>query len=288
MQRWNVGLVEITAVEETDLALNYGTPGTVIPDATPEALGALRGLSAGAVGRNGVLNLRVQAMLVKTPSAEIVIDPCIGNGRVRRSPSFAMLDTNFLERFRETGWSTDEVTHVVNTHLHVDHVGWNTTAAGDGWMPTFPKARYVMSQADFEFYAASQDDDRQRMFADSITPIVDAGLAAFIEAGVAISPEVRLISTAGHSPGHASVLIESQGRRAVITGDVMHHPSQVWHPEWSSSFDHDPVAARRTREAFLERFADGETLVIGTHFVPPSAGFIERDGNGFAFRGVVS
>lgn len=282
-QRWRVGDVEITAVDEIDLTLPGGVPGSILPDATPAALESGGWRRSEYVTPDGGLRLRVQALLVQTPGARVVVDPCIGNGRRRRSPLYNMLETPFLERFARAGWDRAAVTHVVNTHLHMDHVGWNTMAVDGAWVPTFPNARYSFSRRDFDYYTATGDEDRRAMLADAVLPVVDAGLADFFERETLLTPGLRLVPTPGHSPGHASVLIESRGERAIVTGDVMHHPAQIGHPEWSSSLDVDQDASRTTRLRFLETWADGATLLIGTHFPPPSAGRVRRTAGGYAF-----
>jgi glyoxylase-like metal-dependent hydrolase (beta-lactamase superfamily II) len=123
--------------------------------------------------------------------------------------------------------------------------------------------------------------DTRAIFFDSVQPIVDAGLAEAVESDAQIAPEVRLKPTPGHTPGHVSVVLESRGERAVITGDMMHHPCQIARPQWSTIFDTDAERSRETRRAFLAEFADTPTLVIGTHFAAPTAGRLVRDGEGY-------
>jgi glyoxylase-like metal-dependent hydrolase (beta-lactamase superfamily II) len=174
---------------------------------------------------------------------------------------------------------------VICTHLHVDHVGWNTKKVGDRWVPTFPNARYVMTRADYDYWKAVADPDQQAIFADSVQPVFDAGLTELVDATHRVTPEIGLLPTPGHTPGHCSVTISSDGEEAVITGDLMHHPSQCMHPEWANLFDSDPEQAKRTRLAFLERYGTGGVRVIGTHFGTPAATRIVPSGNRWKVEG---
>jgi glyoxylase-like metal-dependent hydrolase (beta-lactamase superfamily II) len=170
---------------------------------------------------------------------------------------------------------------VVCTHLHVDHVGWNTMLENDKWAPTFPKARYLIGRREYDFWSATDDEEQQAMLGDSVKPIFDAGLVELVEQDHVISSEIRLTPSIGHTPGHVSVMIESEGERAVITGDVAHHPCQMAHPDWSLG-DNDPKAAALTRSRLFAEWADQPILVIGAHFAPTARHFL-RDGAAFRF-----
>jgi glyoxylase-like metal-dependent hydrolase (beta-lactamase superfamily II) len=152
------------------------------------------------------------------------------------------------------------------------------------WVPTFPKARYLIGRKEHEYWSTVADGDQPAVMNDAIEPIFAAGLAQLVEMDHRITDEIRLVPSVGHTPGHVSVLIESQGAQALITGDFMHHPCQIAHPNWSQRFDHDPKAATMTRHALLNRAADQPILVIGTHFVAPTAGYIRREGESFRFE----
>jgi glyoxylase-like metal-dependent hydrolase (beta-lactamase superfamily II) len=173
---------------------------------------------------------------------------------------------------------------VVCTHLHVDHVGWNTRLVDGRWVPTFPRARYLIGRTELEHWKGQPDGEQHEILADSVTPILDAGLAELVEMDHVVSPEIRLVPTPGHTPGHVSVLIESQGETAVITGDMTHHPCQLGHPDWTPPFDSDPEASARMRWRMFGEWADRPILVIGTHFAGPTAGRVVRDGEAFRFE----
>ena len=184
----------------------------------------------------------------------------------------------------DAGWSRESVDTVVCTHMHVDHVGWNTMLQDGKWVPTFPNARYLFGRTEFEHWSAEGDAEQQAILGDSVQPILDAGLAEFVDMDHVLSPQVRLTPTTGHTPGHVSVVIESEGQHAVITGDMTHHPCQMGHPHWSPSFDSDPKAAAATRAKMFAEWADADILVIGTHYAAPTAGRVKRDGAGFRFE----
>ena len=153
------------------------------------------------------------------------------------------------------------------------------------WVPTFPNARYLMGKTELAHWQGEPDQENQNILADSVQPILDAGLAELVEMDHRISPEIRLTPTPGHTPGHVSVMIESQGQTAVITGDMTHHPCQMAHPDWSPPFDSDPIAAAKMRRAMFAQWADKPILVIGTHYAAPTAGHVKTDGNAFRFEG---
>ncbi|WP_280450075.1 MBL fold metallo-hydrolase [Nocardia brasiliensis] len=291
-EQWQVGDISITKIEE----LQGWTPVDFLLEVFPAATRAeieqidwLRPTYFDGEQMNGM----VHSLLVQTPTHKIVVDTGIGNGKKRIAPAFDDLDTDFLARF-ERVWRRDEVDGVLTTHLHIDHVGWNTIRANDGWQPTFPNARYFFVRAEYEHWAAFAQDpqahaaysefghsmvDGAAVFADSLAPIADAGLITWVEPGEPVVPGISLLSTAGHTPGHVSVLIEDGGESAVITGDLMHCQFQIARPDWSVAMDTDSAAAAHSRRNFLERFADSPTLVLGTHFGTPTGGHIVRDGN---------
>jgi glyoxylase-like metal-dependent hydrolase (beta-lactamase superfamily II) len=186
------------------------------------------------------------------------------------------------------GYHPDSINYVLCTHLHVDHVGWNTRLVNGKWVPTFPKASYIMEKKELEFWGKIDEKAtpdfmqvQRRVFADSVQPVFDAGLAKPVEGAPQICEGVRLVPTPGHTPGHCSVLIESKGEKALITGDFMHHPIQFHNPALVTPFDVDNDAAVATRRRVFGEYTDTPTLIIGTHFAGPTAGKLVRDGDGY-------
>jgi glyoxylase-like metal-dependent hydrolase (beta-lactamase superfamily II) len=277
-----IGRTHVRAVVET---AGPTRPTWLFPSATPEALARHRTwLAPHFLDAEGRLLQSVHAFVVKTPDLTVLVDTCIGNDKDRggRRP-FHMLRTGFLDDLRGADVAPESVDVVICTHLHVDHVGWNTRLDGGRWVPTFPRARYLFAQREWEHWTAEGDEGTKRIMADSVAPVLDAGLARLVEMDHRVSDEIWLEPTPGHTPGHVSVRLASDGAEAVITGDLMHHPVQVAEPEWQSAFDSDPAEARRTRRAFCARYADRPVTVLGTHFHHPTAGHIVSDGGAWRF-----
>ncbi len=277
MQKWQVGDVTITKIVEVE---GPGGMEFLLPQATPDAVKDIEWLKPHFVTEEGVLIASVHALVVETPDRRIIVDTCIGNDKTGRSPeAWNNLQLPFLEDLKGAGFEPDSIDNVMCTHLHIDHVGWNTKLEGGQWMPTFPNARYLMAETEFAHWRTQEDDEVHRaVFADSVQPVFDADLVDFVEPTHKVCDEIELVPTHGHTPGHVSVLIESGGEQALITGDFMHHPCQIAHSEWSATVDYDPDAARETRKTIFERFADTPTLIIGTHFAGATAGHLKRDG----------
>lgn len=284
MLSWQVGAVKITRVVEMEMPVPAGEKGGFIPDATPLALRAIPWLYPNFVNEQDQMLLSIHALLIEAPGLRLVVDTCIGNDKPRGLSGGKSLSTNFLQAFEAAGWTRDSVDAVICTHMHVDHVGWNTMLVDGRFVPTFPKARYLFGRVEFDHWTSEGEDEQQAILADSVQPIVDAGLAEFVSLDHVVSPHVRLVPTTGHTPGHVSVMIESEGQSAVITGDMSHHPCQMAHPDWSTSFDSDRNAAAVTRARMFAEWADAAHLVIGTHYAAPTAGHICRDGTGFRFE----
>ena len=279
---WTLGSVRITSVKEIELPI----PGAgLVPDATPERLAAHASwLSPRFVTPAGELRLLIQALVVESRGKRIVVDTCVGNDKDRSLPPLHQLHTSFLDDLKSAGFPRESIDTVVCTHLHVDHIGWNTMKVGGRWVPTFPNARYLIGRREWEHWSKEDDRSMGDLLGDSVRPIFDASLADLVEPGHAITDEVALEPTPGHTPGHSSVRIRSEGLEAVITGDLMHHPVQCAHPEWGSNADSDSAAAAATRRAFLAAQVGRPVLVIGTHFAGPHAGRIVRDGASYRFE----
>jgi len=278
MLTWQVGRVKVTRVVEMSLPTPAGA-AYFIPQATAAELRKSPWLYPNFVSEDEVMQMSIHALLVEAPGLRLVVDTCVGNDKPRSLLRGRALSTNFLAEMEGIGWTRESVNAVVCTHLHVDHVGWNTMLGADGkWTPTFPKARYYVGRVEYEHWAADGAGEQQAILDDSIQPIFDAGLAEFVELDHRISDEIRLMPSTGHTPGHVCVMIESEGRQAVITGDMSHHPCQLAHPDWSPGFDSDPKAAAATRSRLFAEWADQPILMIGTHYAAPTAGYVKRDG----------
>lgn len=282
MQSWKIGDVGVTRLQEQEPVW----PGTMIlPDATPDNVKREGEWLQAFTDQAGAFRLSIHSLLIESEGRRIVVDTCVGNHKVR--PGFKDwndLRLPFLTDF-EKAFSRESIDTVVCTHLHLDHVGWNTTLENGKWVPTFPKARYLMSQPEWDYWSKFDGSaDFKNPIDDSVRPVIDAKLAELVEPTHRLTGEVWLESTPGHTPGHVSVRISSRGENAVISGDMMHHPIQVAHPDWVVEFDNNPALAVETRKSFVERYCDQPVLVLGTHFAGPTGGHIARRNGTFRFE----
>jgi glyoxylase-like metal-dependent hydrolase (beta-lactamase superfamily II) len=282
MSQWQIGAVKVTKI--TELQLTGGTK-FILPDATPEAVRPYRWLAPHFVDEQGRLRMSVHALVLETHDRRILVDACIGNDKERPIPGWSHLQTPFLRDLEAAGYPRESIDTVLCTHLHLDHVGWNTMLVDGKWVPTFANARHLIGRTELAYWQTQQHDAAHRAsFADSVQPVVDAGLVDLVETDHRVSDDVRLVPTLGHTPGHVSVEIASHGQQALITGDFIHHPCQMARLDWASAADYDPIQARQTRQAVFSRLAATATLLIGTHFASPTAGRVVRDHRAFCLE----
>jgi glyoxylase-like metal-dependent hydrolase (beta-lactamase superfamily II) len=286
MIRWQLGEVAIDRVVELERPIF--PPAVLYPASRPDAVARHHDwLRPGLMAADGHLVLAFHSWVIRTRRRTIVVDTCSGNDKPRpQKPRYDRQQWPYLERLAAIGVRPEQVDIVVCTHLHVDHVGWNTRLVDGRWTPTFPNARYLFVRAEWEFWREeytrpSFTDDP--FHEDSILPVIEAGLLDLVEGAHVLDDGVWLEPTPGHTPGHTAVRVSGGGREAVMSGDLMHTALQCAEPDWSSCFCVDPEASRRTRRAFLERHADTDTLVMPAHFPTPGAGRIVRAGDAFRF-----
>ncbi|MFC9297111.1 MBL fold metallo-hydrolase [Streptomyces sp. NPDC057011] len=224
---------------------------------------------------DGTFVISVHGLLVDTGTRRILVDTCVGNDRPA-VPFLRMLDSAWLDDLAALGYPPESIDTVVCTHLHFDHIGWNTRLVEGKWVPTFPRARHLVTRVEWDHWA----DEADAGLHDTMQPLIDEGLVDFVGTDHRVCDGVRLEAAPGHTPGQVAVVVESGEERAVITGDLVHHPVQFIEPDVPSLSDHDAATAAATRRAFVERYADTGTLVIGTHFPAPTAGVLQRGGDG--------
>lgn len=297
-----IGDVEIWRILEG--VTPFATVDQFFPDLAPELLAAERrslephGLRHHPETGKDWLLLPIQAFLLRTPRSLILVDACVGNDKTLPKMPFwnAMRSNRFLAALTAAGAAPCDVTHVLCTHLHVDHVGWTTRRQDGRWVPTFPNARVLATQADLDHACAAferwPDGTAGMIWRESIAPLLEAGCFDVVAPNHRVEPAVRLRPSPGHTPGHVSVEIaaprgavsESVAGGGAITGDLMHSPLQVLAPDLSPSVDVDGALSAQSRRVFLEEAADSRRLVLGTHFPLPSAGHVVRSGEGFRWR----
>jgi len=280
--RWQVGDVRITRVPET---LTWIPLTELLPAATPDALAPhRRWLEPHFLDADGAFPISIHGLVVEAAGQRILVDTCLGSEPVPGFEMIAAAPRDFLGGLATAGFARETIDVVLCTHLHFDHVGWNTLRENGELVPAFPNARYLFARVEWQHWSASTKREAYTpTFDTTVRPIVDAGLADFVETDHKLCDGVRLVPSPGHTPGHVSVRIESQGQRALITGDMTHHPVQWAEPDWPMPADTDPAAAAETRRRLGAELADEQALVIGTHYGPPCAGRLERGARGLSF-----
>jgi glyoxylase-like metal-dependent hydrolase (beta-lactamase superfamily II) len=260
----------------------------LLPDAPREQVEAARAwMQPAFMDENGYLIQSVHTYVLKTPTRVVLIDTGVGNAKARAGgiPAFNMLDTPFLQRLASIGVQPDDVDLVLCTHMHTDHVGWDARRRGNEWTPTFPRARHAFARPEYEAFTAAlrRSNAQAAVWADSIEPVVRAGLADVVDADADFGEGIRLEPSFGHTPGHVSVVLESGGGEAVFIGDVMHSPLQALFPRLRCALGGPEEASREARLAVLERYADTGTPLFGAHFGAHGGGYVRREGPAFRF-----
>lgn len=281
---WTVGGLRVTTVveEQTD----HIPPQLFFPAATAEDVRRHEWVVPDFADERGNIGLRVQAFVVETPTRVIVVDPCVGNGKTLSLPFWNDGNWPFLDRFAVAGFDPAQVDLVIHTHLHEDHVGWDTHRVGGDWVPTFTRARHLYVDEGLAHLRAGADGDRASVLAESVQPVFDAGLADVVTVGtdgLDLGEGLRLAPTPGHLPGHVSLWLESDGSRALISGDFVHHPVQLAEPDWAEAGDLDDDLARVTRRRMFTEAAEPGVRFFGTHFPTRSVGQVVADGDVWRF-----
>jgi glyoxylase-like metal-dependent hydrolase (beta-lactamase superfamily II) len=283
-ETWRIGDVTISKVQEV---YNRVPVATLFANADTSRIDEARWLRPHYIDESNVVGMSVHSFLVQTPTMQILVDTCGGNNKPRSYQAMSMLNTPYLDRLAAAGASPESIDRVLCTHLHFDHVGWNTRMADGKWVATFPNARYVFARAEWEFWCAqpnAQDQfDSAVVLADSVWPL-DASVIDLVDDGDAVGEHVRVRTFAGHTPGHLCIWIASGGEQAVITGDVIHSPLQFVEPAWHGRADVGLGESLTARRHLIEQIADTDVLLLGTHFPAPSGGLVRRDGSGWRFE----
>jgi glyoxylase-like metal-dependent hydrolase (beta-lactamase superfamily II) len=281
VQRWTVGDVRVTSVLEAQT--DHIPPELFFPDATAAKVATHDWVVPDFADADGNIGMRIQALVIEVGSRRLLVDPCVGNGKTLVMPFWNDQSWPFMERFEAAGFDFGTIDTVVHTHLHADHVGWDTQPVNGAWVPTFTSARHLYTEAAMEALREPAGYDNENVLRDSVQPILDAGLADMVAEDADLGDGLRLAPTPGHTPGHVSIWIESQGAVGLITGDILHHPVQCAETEWAEIGDADADGARTTRRRMLHEAASTGALTIGTHFPTRPAGHVVSDGDAWRF-----
>jgi glyoxylase-like metal-dependent hydrolase (beta-lactamase superfamily II) len=281
-----IRLGEVTINRVVELAQSSFPTTSIFPDATTADLAKHHAWLAPHFldAATGDLRSHIQTYIVRTPQHTMLIDTGVGNHKPREGrAAWHMRQGAFLTDLAAVGVTPEAVDVVVCTHLHVDHVGWNTQFVNGRWVPTFPNATYIIAGEEWEFWRAQHaaEAEANACIGDSVWPVVEAGQVRLVDSNYVINQYARFEPSPGHTPGHVCLRLTSSTGEAVFAGDLMHRPVQVAEPQWSSIFCTDPTQSRATRRAFVEQHADSGRLIIAAHF--PEPGRIIRRGSGFQF-----
>ncbi len=264
--------------------------GFLLPDATAAAIEPHRDWLEPTFLEPGSdrLIMATQSYVLRTQNHVILVDSCVGNDKERRFhvPWSGMKGTRWPEGLRALGLSVEDIDFVMCTHLHADHVGWNTRLVDGRWQPTFPNARYVFARTEFAYWSELNRKGKKYSdgcIDDSVLPVVESGQADIVDDNYAFDDEIWFEPTPGHTPGHVSIHLSSRGCDAVVSGDVFHTPLQCREPRWSAVGCTDRIQSAATRMAFLDHYCESDVLVMTAHFPSPSVGHVLRRGEAFEF-----
>jgi glyoxylase-like metal-dependent hydrolase (beta-lactamase superfamily II) len=277
----------IVDLENVSFAANL-----IYPDASPEEI---RKLSADFSAQHFdpaslELLLSFHSFLVRTDQHTILVDLCCGNDKDRPTrQAWHMRNGPFLDNLAKAGAIPEDIDFVMCTHLHADHVGWNTQLVDGTWKPTFPNAEYLFAEKEFNHWQKIYESNPPEpvlygSYVDSVLPVIDSGQAKLVQSNHEVAAGIHMEAAYGHTPGNVIIHVEDQNDHAILCGDAIHHPVQLAHPQWSTNFCTDPVQSRKTRMAFLKDYADTKTMILPAHFQAPDYKQIESDGNSYRFR----
>jgi glyoxylase-like metal-dependent hydrolase (beta-lactamase superfamily II) len=263
----------------------------MLRDVSQEAFAATRtALDARFVNlATGLLRMSFHSLVLRTPQGNVLIDTCVGNHKERPLiQPWHQQTFPYLQRLTQLQLAPTDIDYVCCTHFHADHVGWNTRLDNGTWVPTFPNARYLFAEPEVRYWEQVHKDNPEHIFTqswnDSVLPVIEAKQADIVSPEHEIVTGVQLRPAFGHSPGNVVINVSSGQDKAVLSGDVLHHPVQIERPDWNSVFDQDPDMAQATRTALVADVADGRTHLIGAHFAGPAALRVTEQGGRFSYR----
>ncbi|HTD16719.1 MAG TPA: MBL fold metallo-hydrolase [Chthoniobacterales bacterium] len=300
---YQIGGATVTRIDE--IPLPNVDPSVLYPDLEAGALERYgRFLGDGSYdGNAGTLTESIHTWLVRFSGYTMLVDTGVGNSKtLPATPQFGHLDLPYLDRLLAAGVQPEMVDFVLLTHVHMDHVGWNTRFEDGRWLPTFPNAKYIFSRTEQRYNASLSGHKpapdlppptlgkpvRQpapNVYDQSVAPIIESGLAELIDVGGAeFLDGISFLPTPGHSVDHASIRLRSGGQEALFLGDVMHHPLQVHRPDLRSVYCEFPEASQASREWILSYASENHALCFTSHFAESSAGYVSRGTEGFQWQ----
>lgn len=272
-----IGTVDILPMVDSHIG---ASASFMFPDVAEELWVPWREQHPESFNARGDLNLNVGTFVVRSAGQTIVIDTGYGDKPREGYPPGALLNN-----LQEAGIALDDVDLVICTHLHIDHVGWNTVQRDGEYVPTFPRARYLFTQAEWDYWTQPEQVAANECIRDSVLPLDGTGQLDLVDDQYNVTEELTLVPSPGHTPGHVSIAIVSGAERGIIIGDIAHHPAQLTETEWSVMFDIDPALGVKSRQAIIERIERDDAVVIGGHFPPPGIGRLIRLGDRRVYRG---
>ncbi|MGM7668341.1 MBL fold metallo-hydrolase [Microbacterium sp. A93] len=289
VMRWTVGKAKITRIPEKYVEIPFPT---FLPDAEPTSR-ALQWMPDEFISRAGNAIQSFHSFVIEIDDDVILIDTGYGDQKTRPDRVNAhLLRTTYLDSLALGGFSRRNVTKVVNSHGHLDHIGWNTVFDGNDWVPSFPRAQYFMDHSELAYWTtderspANNEDAQMRAISDSLLPLRSHEVLSTTHGAQEIANGVEVRPFPGHTPGHLCVRVSSNGQEAWLTGDLLVHPSHVSYPEWGCSIDTDPAQAERSRRELLTLAAERDALVLGAHWPSPTGLRIRATADG-RFMGIV-
>jgi glyoxylase-like metal-dependent hydrolase (beta-lactamase superfamily II) len=286
MRDLTLGRLSVSRVYEGDAVIPLAV---ALPSITDQDLARLKSWYwdadlADTPDRSG-MRISVHSYVLRVDGRNMLVDTCCGNDKQRSLAAVSHLQSPYLENLERSGLRPEDIHLVMCTHLHFDHVGWNTRLRDGRWVPTFPNARYLFGRRDLEFFGAQRHEATHReAFEDSVAPILDAGQADIVDVGAHVHREIGdgvwLEDASGHSPGNLCVIAECGAGRAIFSGDCFHHPIQLVRPDAAFFADENPAKASATRQHLLDRYADSGAVFFPAHFTGTSAGRVERHPHG--------
>jgi len=280
------GTCDITAVEESRGP--FRTPDAMFADATPEMVARhLHWMAPDYMDADTrMLLFSFRSFVIRTERLTILVDACVGNHKDRPGrPQWHQQTWPWMANLNAAGVTAEEIDIVMCTHLHIDHVGWNTQLVDGRWVPTFPNARYVFSEKEYRHWESmlGATEVGDNVFNDSVLPVVEAGRADLVRDDHEIDHGIVLEPTPGHTPGHVALNLTRGGDTALFTGDLFHHPLQVYEPDLSSVVCTDGDLSRKSRYDFLNKYADTGAMLYPAHFTGACVGEIRTEGDGFRY-----